>query len=573
LIRRTAYTFSLALIFGGGLLLEAQEFVPGRLLVGHLDGASEATLTRNLGQRRGARVQKIGRLPISRVEVTDDQLEAVEVELRESGLYSFVERDYYAHGSAQPNDPSFPSQWHLSKIAGPAAWDINHGSSGVIIAIVDSGVDGTHPDLASKMVPGWNFLNGNSDTHDVLGHGTAVAGTAAAATDNGTGVAGVNWMSRIMPLVVLDSSDYATYSNIANAIMYAADNGAKIINVSIAGTTSSSTLQNAVNYAWGKGAVVIAAAGNFANSAPAYPAACNYVIAVGASTDTDTLAYFSSYGSWVDLVAPGTYITTTNNGGGYGTWQGTSFASPIVAGVAALALSVNGSLSPTALTNLLLNTADDLGAVGFDSTFGWGRVNAYRAVTMAGQAPMDTAAPVLSIASPSTGASVSATVSVTGTSSDNMGVTRVEFYVDGVLNSTTASSSFSFPWLTTSVVNGSHILMVKAFDAANNSATMTRGVTVSNFASIADTQAPAVWITSVTPSGANLKLSASASDNVGVRQINLYVDGTLVDYGSTSPFSTTWNMKKLTSGTHTVTATATDAAGNVGRSAAVSFVK
>src|SRR5262249_38944556 len=149
-----------------------------------------------------------------------------------------------------------------STIQAPYAWGVTVGASGVPIAIIDSGVDGTHPDLTSKLIPGWNFLNGTSNTADVLGHGTAVAGTAGGATNNATGVAGVTWNNMIMPLVVLNSSDYASYSDIASAITYAADHGVRIINISIGGSSSSSALQSAVDYAWNKGAVVFASAMN-----------------------------------------------------------------------------------------------------------------------------------------------------------------------------------------------------------------------------------------------------------------------------------------------------------------------
>ncbi|MEO8028020.1 MAG: S8 family serine peptidase [Bryobacteraceae bacterium] len=555
---------------------QSPEYVPGRLLVGHLAGMEDAPLPRGLAQRGAKLTRKIGRLPVSVIEAADDQIDQLEIDLRASGQFQFVERDYYAHGSVQPNDPSFPGQWHLAKIAAPAAWDINRGSSGIIIAIVDSGVDGSHPDLSSKMVAGWNFVNNNSDTHDVLGHGTAVAGTAAAATDNATGVAGVTWMSKIMPLVALDSSNYATYSNIASAITYAADHGARVVSISIAGTMSSSTLQNAVDYAWNKGVLVVAAAGNSSSSSPNYPAACNNAIAVGATDSNDALASFSNYGNWVDVVAPGTYISTTNNGGGYGQWQGTSFSTPIVAGVAALALSANGSLSPSAVTSLLTQNADDLGSPGFDSAFGWGRVNAYRVLQAAGGAPSDTTAPLVSIGSPSNGTTVSGSVYITGSASDNVGVTRVEFYVDNVLKSTGSSASFSFPWTTTTAANGNHSIMVKAYDAANNSSTSSTTLNVSNVTvpPPSDTQAPVVYITSPAAGSTAptaLKIAVAATDNVRVTQVNIYVDSVLIASSTSSSATANWNTKKVASGNHTITATAVDAAGNVGSAFPVTF--
>jgi thermitase len=298
-----------------------------------------------------------------------------------------VERDYIAHvESTTPNDPNFPSQWHLNKLQAPDAWSITLGSAGVPIAIIDSGADSSQPDLAPKLIPGWNFLTGTANTADTgcnTGHGTAVSGAAGAATNNLIGGAGVAWANMIMPLVVTNSSCVAMYSDIASAINYAADHGVRIINISIGGSTASSTLQSAVDYAWGKGAVIFAAAGNNSSSTPIYPAACNHVVSVSATVSNDTLASFSNYGSWIDLSAPGDMILTTQVGGSYGYWYGTSLASPIAAAVGALALSANPSLSATALVSLLEQNSDDLGTPGYDQYFGWGRVNAHKAVSAA----------------------------------------------------------------------------------------------------------------------------------------------------------------------------------------------
>jgi thermitase len=232
-------------------------------------------------------------------------------------------------------------------------------------------------------------VKSNSDTSDVLGHGTAVAGVIAAAGNNGIGVAGVSWQSRLMPLVVVDENDLAAYSNIAEAIQYAADRGVRVINISIGGATQSPTLQSAVDYAWSKGALIFASAMNNSASVPYYPAACNHVMAVSATDSNDRLASFSNYGNWIAISAPGTSILTTTNGGGYAYWFGTSFSSPIVAGVAALSLAVNPSLTNAELWTILEKSADDIGPPGYGASFGWGRVNAFTAVTAAWQALFD----------------------------------------------------------------------------------------------------------------------------------------------------------------------------------------
>jgi thermitase len=228
-------------------------------------------------------------------------------------------------------------------------------------------------------------VNSNANTSDLLGHGTTVAGTIAAASDNGIGVAGVSWQSRIMPLVVVDENDFAAYSNIAEAIRYAADRNIRVINISIGGARQSATLQNAVDYAWSKGALIFAPAMNNGTSTLYYPAACNHVMSVSATDSYDHLASFSNYGNWIAIAAPGTNILTTTNGGGYGYSSGTSLSSPIVAGVAALSLAINPSLTNIQLVSLLEQSADDIGDSGYDNSFGWGRVNAFRTVEAARQ--------------------------------------------------------------------------------------------------------------------------------------------------------------------------------------------
>jgi subtilisin family serine protease len=356
---------------------------PGRLLVQLRTGIDQPSASTVLA-RHWARIEKtIEPLGVFVMNVPDDAVDEIAAQLETSGAFNYVERDYVAHSAGAPNDPGFRSEWHLAAIHAADAWNISTGAPGAPIAILDSGIDATHPDLAGRITTGWNFLSGSTDTSDVLGHGTAVAGTAAAATNNGIGVAGVSWNNPIMPLVVLNANDSAAYSDIARAITYAAERGVRIINVSVSGAQPSMTLQNAVNYAWSKGAIVFAAAGNGGSSAPSYPAACSNVVAVAATDATESLAPFSSYGSWITLAAPGKDILTTTRGGGYAQWYGTSFAAPIVASVAALVLSIQPSMSNADLVSLLEQTSDDLGAPGFDPLYGWGRVNAYRAVSAA----------------------------------------------------------------------------------------------------------------------------------------------------------------------------------------------
>ena len=543
----------------------AQQFVPGQLLVQVRDGADTAAVDRAFNSHGASPKGSIPQLKVHVLRVPEKALEIVRQALLQTGLFTFAERDATARGALVPNDPNYSSEWHLPIISAPSAWDITTGNSAVTIAVIDSGVDSTHPDLSSKVVPGWNYVNGTSNTADDYGHGTAVAGSAAAASNNGTGVASVAWANMIMPLVVLDSTDTATYSNIASAIAYAADHGARIINISLGGTSNSSTLQSATDYAWSKGAVIFAAAGNYGSSTLFYPAACPNVVAVSATNSSDLVASWSDFGSWITLSAPGDTILTTTNGGGYGYWSGTSFASPIAAAVGALVLSLQPSLSNSALVTLLENNSDDLGAPGYDIYYGYGRVNAYKTVLAAHNLTLDTTPPSVSIAAPVAGAIVTGTTLVQGTATDNVGVTKVEFYIDTQLVASGTSGAFSFSWNTTTAANGTHTLTVKAYDAANNVGQASVAVSVNNPVVI-DTIPPVVSITS--PANAAIlststKITVSSTDNVGVVQVCIYIDGVKVFTGTAAPYTYTWNVKKARSGSHTITANAWDAAGNM----------
>ncbi|MFM8809266.1 MAG: S8 family serine peptidase, partial [Chthoniobacterales bacterium] len=359
-------------------------------------------------------------------------------------------------------------QWHLPKVSAPSAWDTTTGSSAVTVAVVDSGVQANHPDLVGRVLAGYDFVNNDSDPADDNGHGTAVAGVAAAKGNDGIGVAGAAWNVAILPVKTMNSSGSGSYSAIANGITYSADRGAKIINLSLGGTLSSSTLQNAVSYAWNKGSLLVAAAGNNGSSTTVYPAAYPNVVAVSATTSADTLASFSSYGSFVDLSAPGQDITTTWIGSSYVTISGTSFSSPLTAGVAALALSRNPALSNAQISSLLTGNTDDLGAVGYDTFFGSGRLNAAKVVSAAPS--VDTTAPVTAVTNPKNGSSIAGlrSVSVSVASSDNIAVTKAELYINGRLNASSSSGNFTFSWNTSRLSSGTYQLQSRAYDAAGN---------------------------------------------------------------------------------------------------------
>jgi len=547
---------------------QGNDHAPGRLLAQPRLGASANGVGQALA-KSGARLEKtLDRINVHVLQVPEPAMDQVVAMLQASGLFTFIERDHVRSSTAvTPTDPYFSSEWHLAAIKAPDAWGITTGIASVVIGVIDSGADWDHPDLAPNLVTGHNFLTGTSTTQDNAGHGTSVSGSAATASNNGLGVAGVSWGNKIMPLQVLDATTPAYDSAIANAITYAADHGVRIISISLAGTSPSSTLQTAIDYAWNKGTVTFAAAGNGSSSTPNYPAAGNNVVAVSASDVNGTFASFSNYGTWIDVAAPGNNILTTKLGGSYSAWYGTSFSTPIAAAVGALVLSVKPGLSASALVSLLEKNADDLGTPGFDQYFGYGQVNAYKAVMAAGTATTDTTLPTVSINSPGNGATVSGTISVQGSAADNVGVTSIQFSVDGVVVASAASSPFSFSLNTANYTNGSHSLKVTASDAAGNTGSASVGVTVNNVV-VSDTTPPQVSIVnpisgaSLATVGVNVTINASATDNVAVSQVSIYIDNVLKCTDTSAPYSCSWNTKKATSGAHTIKVTGWDTSGN-----------
>jgi thermitase len=393
--------------------------------------------------------------------------------LQHHGDVEYAEPDFTAEALGTSDDPFFTqgSQWHLAKIQAPAAWDLTTGSQGIVIAVVDSGVRASHPDLAGKVLAnGYDFVANDSDPNDENGHGTAVAGTVSPATNNQIGVAGVVWNTPILPVRVLDAAGSGSYSAIANGITFSADRGAKVINLSLGGTSSSRTLQDAVNYAWNKQCVLIAAAGNNGNNVTFYPAACTNVVAVSATDSNDVRPSWSNFGTYVDVSAPGANIISLSGADQYASWNGTSFSCPVTSGVVALMASVNTRLSQAQLVDLLVRNTDDIGALGYDVYYGSGRVNAFRATAAAlALVSDDFTAPVTAITSPADGATVSSTtqrINVSGT--DNVAVTKIDLYIDGKLFATSSTSPATFSWSTRKVTRGAHTLQSYAYDAAGN---------------------------------------------------------------------------------------------------------
>ena len=235
------------------------------------------------------------------------------------------------------NDPRVGEQWALPLLGIPNSWNqIQNGRGSLIIAVVDSGVCTDHPDLQGRTIAGYDFVENDAVPQDVFGHGCGVAGIIAANANNGTGIAGIAPNAQIMPIRVLDNRGLGNYSTIAQGIIYAADNGADVINLSLAGPFNSTILQEAVNYALARDVIIIAAAGNFGQDGAYFPAALPGVIGVGSLDNDLQRSDFSNFGAGVDVYAPGKDLLTTSTNGSYEVKTGTSFAAPVVSGLAAL---------------------------------------------------------------------------------------------------------------------------------------------------------------------------------------------------------------------------------------------
>ncbi len=307
-----------------------------------------------------------------------------------------------------PNDTSFPQQWYLDNtgqsggtpdadIDAVEGWQITRGSSAVVVAVLDTGIDSDHPEFAGRILPGYDYINNDSDPEDDNSHGTYVSGIIAANADNNFSIAGVDHYVQILPVKVLNDVGEGTVFELSQGLIFSAEQGARVINMSLQNyPTDSTTLNDALQYARDAGAILIASAGNdgvFGCADVSGPGASPLTISVGATDHNDARADFSCTGATLNLVAPGVDLPTVqydNNEDGFFSFSGTSAAAPVVSGIATLLLSLDDSLTHDQVLIILAATAEDLvgpadeDTKGRDAFFGCGRVNMKKALLLVG---------------------------------------------------------------------------------------------------------------------------------------------------------------------------------------------
>ncbi|HWT55841.1 MAG TPA: Ig-like domain-containing protein [Candidatus Microsaccharimonas sp.] len=566
------------------------QYAPGTVLMKFKENVPQAVQDKLLARYSASVSDTIPQVGVKVLTVPVQARDAVVAALSHNPAVKFAEKDaLLPPATTMPNDPYYygspPApyagnsaqqiyQWPFSMTQTNQVWDTTLGSPSTVVAVLDTGFT---PGLADDgtFVSNWSVSRNSTDVSPVYIHGDYVAGVINARTNNGVGVASTCGNCAVMGVqVTTDSGGSAASSDLAKGMTYAADHGAKLMNISFAGTSSSSTEQTAEQYALGKGMLLFAAAGNNSSSTPAYPAADPGVIGVAALGSDNSFYTYSNHGSWVPIAAPTTVYTTLPNGA-YGAVGGTSIASPFAAGAAALVWSAVPQATAAQIKQAIFSNTDPVTGGPSGYSVQYGRINPYKmlqALRAGSTTPAaDTTPPAAVVSNPANGATVSGATSVNVTASDNTGVARVELYRGTTLIASTPTAPYSFYWDTTTVANGTYSLTAKAYDAAGNVGTSAAiSVTVNN--QVADTTPPLANLTAPTANATvsgTVNVAASATDNAGVTSSELYIDGVLRASSTNGSLSFSWNTLNETNGLHTLQTKAYDAAGNVGSSSLI----
>jgi subtilisin family serine protease len=397
-----------------------------------------------------------------------DELESARTLLYSPLVASAEPNIIFRYAATDPNDPLYGQQWNLNGTYGVKAneaWDLQRGSSSLTLAVIDTGMDYSHQDLLGRRSGGWDYFNGDSDPWDDSGHGTMVAGMACANTDNNTGLAGLDWNARVMPLKALGANGEGYLDCVINSIYHAANNGADVINMSFTSAAYSQELADAVEFAHSMGCVLVAAAGNEGDTRINYPAGMTYVIGVGSVNEDGSRSGFSNHNSSVDLAAPGQRIIGPMPNDRYDAGFGTSEATPHVSAAAMLVLAEYPGSGPEEVWRRLRDSARDLGSPGYDEDYGWGLLDANGALRV----------PLVNVTSPQDFSyPASGKVSASAVSA-NVNVKYLELWLDGDL-----IESYSIPvpggsvshtfnsWDLGQLKEGTHGVTVRAIDVSGS---------------------------------------------------------------------------------------------------------
>lgn len=589
--------------------------VPDEILVKFKPGAKVGKQDKVIKGNGLSQKKEIKQLGIKVLKVAPQDREKVIASLKNNKAIDFVEQNGYMYATqtptatqgAIPNDSLYSQQWGMAMIKAPDAWKISTSSPSIKIAILDTGVDESHEDLIGKVLSRVNYTD-STTTSDIKGHGTHVSGVTSALTNNNKGIAGVGGSSSLLNVKVLGDGGTGTWDGVANGIVWAADNGANIINMSLGGTFNAATVESAVNYAWNKGVLIVAAAGNNGSTTPHYPAYYTNSIAVAATDSNDQIASFSNRGDWVDVAAPGAVILSSVPGNRYESWGGTSMATPFVAGLAGLLWSQITDSNANGFKNdevrkCIQDNTDNIGIAGIGS----GRINAYKTVQCGiPPTPPDTLIPTVAVISPLNGVIVSGEISVDVSAFDNVAVAQVELFLDGLSYAIDNSAPYSFYLDTNDLTSSEHALMARAQDLAGNTGTSstitftvfnatptpipTNTPTPTNIPTptltptriptptntpiptftptpTPDAIGPSVLFTNPTNGGLVAKnkvtvMSAAATDNVGVSKVEFRVNNSLLCVDNTAPYNCSWKVAPKPNVLYSLSAKAFDEVGN-----------
>lgn len=550
---------------------DAGEVVPNQLVVITKAGADESRIEEVIHGASATIVEELHEINALLIAFDPARRQQVRQAVGASRMVEGVFDNHWIEVQVRPQDPMFGIQWHHGVIGSSEAWTVTTGSAEIIIAVLDTGVEPDHPDLVGKLLPGGNSFDGVG-WHDLNGHGTSVAGVAAAASDNHVGVASIAWQNPILPIRVTNDFGQSTSWALAAGISLAVNEGARVINISFAPLHNNQVVLRQARQARLAGRLVVISAGNGGEYLEAEDLALSSAaLFVGAVDRWDRRAAFSTWGDFLDLTAPGVSIQTTRRWGDYGTASGTSFAAPMVAGAAALIWSVQPDLRPSTVEHILRSTARDLGEPGHDPEFGAGRLDLAAALHYARDIveQQDDTPPNVVIGWPAAGATLPGPITAEIFADDDIDVAEVALFVDGEPLAVATSPPYLFYLDPADHPAGERLLRAVATDTSGNAAEDVIPFFISG---TTDSAAPEVNLRNPREGAVIhgvVTVTADATDDLGLASAEVLVDGWVIATLSLSGKETiiAYNWNRFATGTppgpRTVSVRVYDVAGNV----------